>query len=400
MRPSDSFAIRRKRPPWLPLFLCAFAPLTAVHADDGQRVNQWITKHANVVYGEVDPKAQRFDAYLVQSGKPTPVLIEIHGGGFRSGNKSAGAGKHERFFDQNWIYMRALREGISVISIDYRLAPKFPFPAQGEDIARVVQFIRSKAKEWNLDPTRIASCGSSAGGHLSSWIGYHDDLADPESDDPIKRRSTRITAVVNISGPVDFGRFDPVEMDKSRRGMSRTVTNFVGVSAEDYNKTPESREKVRRASPIHLVSRGDPPTMLVYLHRGGKPTGPVPNRIAHGHSAWFGVLLERALSKNEVPVETYITDPKQRSGQADAIIAFLTKQLGTDGAKRLPKEATQNLGDGKKTDSRNDRSNRNQRRLQQYDTDGDGKISRDERAAAREKRGKGRKNRSRGTEEP
>ena len=50
---------------------------------------------------------------------------------------------------------------------------------------------------------------------------------------------TRITAVVNIHGPVDFGRFDPVEMDKSRRGMSRTVTNFVGDSVEDYNKTPK-----------------------------------------------------------------------------------------------------------------------------------------------------------------
>ena len=63
------------------------------------------------------------------------------------------------------------------------------------DGARAIQFLRLHANEWNLDKTRIAATGGSAGAGLSLWIAFHDDLADPMSDDPILRESTRISAV-------------------------------------------------------------------------------------------------------------------------------------------------------------------------------------------------------------
>src|SRR5437764_13472127 len=66
------------------------------------------------------------------------------------------------------------------------------------DAARALQFVRSKAKEWNLDKTKIGATGGSAGGCTSLWLAFHDDMADKESKDPIARESTRLhCAAVN-----------------------------------------------------------------------------------------------------------------------------------------------------------------------------------------------------------
>ena len=105
-----------------------------------------LTIYRDVVYGKVDPEQQNLDAYIVKSDKPTPVLVELHGGGWRRGKKnmfnSYPDGMFEMLFDA----------GISVVSANYRLIPKYPFPASERDAARVVQFVRSMAKRWNIDP--------------------------------------------------------------------------------------------------------------------------------------------------------------------------------------------------------------------------------------------------------
>ena len=77
-------------------------------------------------------------------------------------------------------------------------------PAQFLDSARAIQFIRSKAKEWNLDPTRIAATGGSAGAGISLWLGFHDDLADPKSEDPVLRQSTRLTCMAVYNGQTSY----------------------------------------------------------------------------------------------------------------------------------------------------------------------------------------------------
>ena len=85
-------------------------------------------------------------------------------------------------------------DGISVVSVEYRFTDEATAdgvvpPVQGPlgDAARAIQFIRSKAKEWNLDKTRIGATGGSAGAASSLWLAFHDDLADPRSDDPVAR---------------------------------------------------------------------------------------------------------------------------------------------------------------------------------------------------------------------
>src|SRR5213078_3780453 len=127
------------------------------------------------------------------SDKPTPLVFVIHGGGWMGGSKKpVGVASY-------------LKEGISVVSIEYRFIPeatkdgvKPPVLGPLGDAARALQFVRSKAKEWNIDKTRVGATGGSAGGCSSLWLAFHDDLADPKSDDPVARESTRLfCAAVN-----------------------------------------------------------------------------------------------------------------------------------------------------------------------------------------------------------
>ena len=146
----------------------------------------------NVVYGS-DKKFNVIDLWKAKSDKPTPLVIFIHGGGFGGGNK-------DQILTQ-FPLDEFLKAGVSCASIDYRRLQSKPGPRQiiyptlFLDCARAVQFLRYKAKEWNLDPTRFACAGGSAGAGMSLWIGFHKDLADPKSDDPVARESTRLKCV-------------------------------------------------------------------------------------------------------------------------------------------------------------------------------------------------------------
>ncbi|MEP7363382.1 MAG: alpha/beta hydrolase, partial [Acidobacteriota bacterium] len=140
--------------------------------------------HANVPYGPHPRNV--LDFYRAPSDKPTPVVVFIHGGGFVAGGKeNLNAAMRDRLLDA----------GISVAAINYRYATQAPFPAPMMDGVRAIQFLRTKAPEWNIDKKRIAAMGGSAGACMALWIGYHDDFANPASSDPIERESSRLTAM-------------------------------------------------------------------------------------------------------------------------------------------------------------------------------------------------------------
>ena len=106
-----------------------------------------------------------------------------------------------------------LDAGISVAAIRYRFVDgkDIIFPAPQHDGARAVQFLRSKAKEWNIDSDRVACYGGSAGAGISMWIGFHEDLADPTSDDPVHAR------IHPHSGDWHFWRPKHVRSDQDQR---------------------------------------------------------------------------------------------------------------------------------------------------------------------------------------
>lgn len=232
----------------------------------------------NVPYGE-HPR-QVLDFYRAESETPTPVVFYIHGGGWRGGDKKM----NPKAF---------LEKGISVVAINYRYVTnaveedvKPPVKAPLEDAARALQFVRSKATEWNLDKNRIGATGGSAGACSSLWLAFHDDLADPDSEDPISRESTRLYCAAVNGAQVSL---DPKEL---REWMPNYGYGSHAFGLRNFQELIDKRESVlpwiQEYSPIEHVSQDDPPIALFY--RGEVPVvGDSPKDPTH--SGIMGVKL-------------------------------------------------------------------------------------------------------------
>jgi beta-galactosidase len=235
--------------------------------------------HQDVAYGP-DP-LQTVDAYLPEAGGPTPVIVEFHGGGWRRGSKR-----------QNGSYRglleKALASGISVVSANYRLTPRAVWPAQAEDAVRVVQFVRSQADEWNIDPERVVLIGGSAGAHLSLWVGLHDDLADPDSSDPVARQSSRVSGVIDCWGPTDLTRMEMA-------GRAREALPQLFGCAPDEWDSPRIEALVREASPLTYVSADDPPVLMIHTDGEMQLPDDPDWKTANAHSALFGLVLKERM---------------------------------------------------------------------------------------------------------
>lgn len=232
------------------------------------------------------------DFYRAKSDRPTPVLFFIHGGGWVSGDK-----KNPGSLKQ------CLAAGISVVSINYRYSwqaqlagVKPPVQAPLHDAARALQFVRSKAAEWNLDKERIGASGGSAGACSSLWLAFHADMADPKSSDPIARESTRLwCAAVNGAQT----SLDPKQL-KEWTPNSRYGGHAFGFMDPNDTKTRDTRfaeflakrEEVlpwiKEFSPYEHVTSDDPPVYLIY----NAPPAIGQEQKDPTHTANYGVKLQ------------------------------------------------------------------------------------------------------------
>jgi acetyl esterase/lipase len=234
---------------------------------------------------------QVLDFYQADSDKPTPVAFYIHGGGWRGGDKRTNP---KAFLDK----------GISVVAINYRYvqnAPEDnvvpPVKAPLGDAARALQFVRSKAAEWNLDKKRIGATGGSAGACSSLWLAFHDDMADPDSEDPVARESTRLYCAAVNGAQVSL---DPKEL---REWMPNYGYGAHAFGLPSFQSLIDNREKVldwiKEYSPIEHVTEDDPPIAMFYSGEepvvGSSPKDPT-------HSGIMGVKLEERLKAVGVDV--------------------------------------------------------------------------------------------------
>lgn len=250
---------------------------------------------SNVSYGENERNV--LDVWLAESTTPTPVAIYIHGGGFKAGSKEKlNAAERDALLDA----------GISVASINYRLITTDPLPTAHHDAKRAVQFIRSKANEWNINKDRVAAFGGSAGAQICMWLAYSEDMADPTSPDPITRESTRLTCLATKGGQTSnersFYQTKILPLLNDGTPVESLIKPLAGEMEPEAillktwgaRSSEEVEEKKKKYSALNLLTADDPPIFMQYSMPpdGKKPSD--PNRVRGWliHHVVFGTELK------------------------------------------------------------------------------------------------------------
>ena len=170
---------------------------------------------------------------------PLPCIVVIHGGAWRGGHRNL----------HNNLTWKFAQRGYVSATVSYRFCPKFPFPAQVQDVKAAVRFLRANAQKYNIDPDRIGAVGFSAGAHLSMILGVMDKADGLDDSGPNPDQSSKVNAVVSFFGPTDFtAEFPPASVP--------LVRDFLGGTPQ------EKPEEHKKASPVTYVSPGDAPMLL------------------------------------------------------------------------------------------------------------------------------------------
>ncbi|CEK15284.1 esterase/lipase [Chthonomonas calidirosea] len=209
-----------------------------------QTVSDDVTVQKNVPYGEVDGVKLLMDVYLPKtaSGKH-PGIVLVHGGGWVGGDKVFYANIGKAFAEQ----------GYDAFSVNYRLAPKFHYPAQLDDVQRAVRFLRAHAADYDLDPDRIGAMGDSAGGYLVAFLGLRGTRDN--SDPALANYSSKVECVVDFYGPTDFTI--PPEQAHLNAFVENLLTMYFG------KKPGEDPALYREASPVVYASKDAPPFLIL-----------------------------------------------------------------------------------------------------------------------------------------
>lgn len=218
---------------------------------------------ADQVYSHVGGRERLADLYLpVDAESPVPVVIWLHGGGWRYGDRRLAPD----------LAQFAQQSSLAVVSIDYRLSDEARFPAAVQDVKTAVRWVRRVASGFGLDARRIGLWGSSAGGHLAACAALSED--GQFSSGEYRDCSSLVQAVVDGYGPCDFSRIDE-DRGAMRQDPSDAETLLVGkvVPAGDPDSfesrflgvpVSTSPEQVKLADPVHYLRPGAPPFLILH----------------------------------------------------------------------------------------------------------------------------------------
>lgn len=285
--------------------------------------------HAKVKYG--DHERNVFDIWLAESETPTPLAIYIHGGGFRAGSKEK--------LKANDLD-RLLEAGISVAAINYRyLSVDTPLPTSHHDARRALQTMRSKAEEWNIDKERVAAFGGSAGAQICMWLAYSDEMANPDSEDPIERESTRLICVATSGGQTTNSAeywknlfTSLLGPDIDSKALARPLNGItdpeqVRIAQWGAQTLEEANEIASRHTALSLISADDPPIFMSYSM---SPTAspPTDKEKVRGwviHHVNFGSALKEKTDALEV--EAHLKYPGAEIPYQSQVEFFVDKLL-------------------------------------------------------------------------
>jgi acetyl esterase/lipase len=282
----------------------------------------------DVPYGDHPREVLDFWKAEPKDAGPTPLVVYIHGGGWVNGDKGR----------VGTVDVKALlNNGISVAAINYRMVPqaqeagiKPPVKWPLEDATRAIQFLRSKAGEWNIDKKRVAANGGSAGACSSLWLALHDDMAQPASSDPVARESTRLlcAAVVGAQTALDPHQtrawmpnmaYGGHAFGFQKPGQPRDAT-----FQDFYDHRDEVLPWLKEYSPYEHAGRGDPPIFMDYPSQK-KPAVVGETQTDPTHSAVLGLKLQEKLQ--ESGVEAHLSYPGHQDPEYSDCTAFLIAKL-------------------------------------------------------------------------
>jgi pectinesterase len=253
-------------------------------------------------YSRAGGESLRLDACVPDGKGPFPAVILVHGGGWSSGDKTTGVDP---------LFAPISKYGLGWFSINYRLAPKFRYPASVEDVEAAVRWVKQHAAEFNVDPTRLALLGESAGGHLVAMAVVR------AKDD------TRVAAAIPFYAPVDL------EADTQRRGgLSLSLRDLFGRS---YEVDAQATQLLREASPLNYVHSGLPPFLLVH--------GTADMSVPYNQSVQLQAKLKAAgVSCDLITIDDGVhgmarwqeTDPTYK----DRVVNWIAAKLGTSANRR------------------------------------------------------------------
>ena len=230
-----------------------------------------VTVPAGVVFERdveyANPDGQHLQLNLArpkEGAGPFPAVICIHGGGFRAGSREG----------YNGTILKLAQNGYVAVTISYRLAPKYQFPAAVHDTKAAVRWVRTNANKFGVDPERIGVTGGSAGGHLVAFLGVTGAVPEFEGDQN-PGASSRVTCVVDFYGPSDFTKSYGKSVD-----AAEVLPLWLG------GDLTTARQKHIRSSPLYWVTPDAAPTLCIH---GTKDT-----YVHHEQSEWLVDKLKAA----------------------------------------------------------------------------------------------------------
>jgi acetyl esterase len=242
--------------------------------------------------------------------------VSSHGGGFLGGDKTVSGD----------LLRDCLKAGISVAAITYRFSSDAVAPASFLDSARAVQYLRHHAQDLNLDGRRVAATGDSAGAGISLWLGFHDDLTDPENPDPILRESRRLKCMVVMGAQTSYDpRFIRTLIPEVETYKHPALAKLFDIDLEKLDELPEEKYRLmEEVSPINHLSEGDAPVMFVY---GVTVDEEVTNLRIGIHHARFGATLKPRM--DALGIRCIVQAGEQVIGGGDpiSVLDFLKQEL-------------------------------------------------------------------------
>ncbi len=198
-----------------------------------------------------------FDFWQGRTQDPSPLVVYFHGGGFTTGGKNDISPS---------VVGGALDRGFAVMSVSYPFLADAPIQEILPACARAVQFARRHARDWNIDPKRIACMGLSAGGGVALWIAVHPDLAEPDASDPVARESTRIQAAAMLNGQATYDILRWKDLigpaDERLQNDPSEGPRFYHLASPEEMASPAGAAIRAGVDMYGLLDRSDPPVFL------------------------------------------------------------------------------------------------------------------------------------------